>query len=181
MRNLFRIDSRNHIATRLMAGAIASYGNSTTAPYSEQFYIGGANSLRAFTVRSLGPGSYHPADATRYSYLDETGTLKLEANIEYRARLFGNLQGALFVDAGNIWLLREDKERPGGKFTIKDFADQIALNTGFGLRYDLQFLVLRFDVGIALHYPYDTGKSGYYNIPSFGKGYAWHFAIGYPF
>lgn len=181
VRNLFRIDSRNHIATRFMAGAIASYGNSTTAPYSEQFYIGGANSLRAFTVRSLGPGSYHPADATRYSYLDETGTLKLEANIEYRARLFGNLQGALFVDAGNIWLLREDKERPGGKFTIKDFADQIALNTGFGLRYDLQFLVLRFDVGIALHYPYDTGKSGYYNIPSFGKGYAWHFAIGYPF
>ncbi len=181
VRNLFRIDSRNHIATRFMAGAIASYGNSTTAPYSEQFYIGGANSLRAFTVRSLGPGSYHPADATRYSYLDETGTLKLEANVEYRAKLFGDLQGALFVDAGNIWLLREDKERPGGKFSLKDFADQIALNTGFGLRYDLQFLVLRFDVGIALHYPYDTGKSGYYNIPSFGKGYAWHFAIGYPF
>ena len=181
VRNLFRIDSRNHIATRFMAGAIASYGNSTTAPYSEQFYIGGANSLRAFTVRSLGPGGYHPADATRYSYLDETGTLKFEANVEYRTKLFGDLQGALFVDAGNIWLLREDKERPGGKFSLKDFADQIALNTGFGLRYDLQFLVLRFDVGIALHYPYDTGKSGYYNVPSFGKGYAWHFAIGYPF
>ena len=181
IRNLFRINARNHIATRFMAGAIASYGNSTTAPYSEQFYIGGANSLRAFTVRSLGPGSYHPADTTRYSYLDETGTLKFEANLEYRAKLFGNLQGALFVDAGNIWLLKADENRPGGEFKLKDFAEQIALNTGFGIRYDLDFLVLRFDVGIALHYPYDTGKSGYYNIPSFGKGYAWHFAIGYPF
>ena len=181
IRNLFRINSRNHIATRVMAGVITSYGNSTTAPYTEQFYVGGANSLRAFTVRSLGPGSYHPADATRYSYLDETGTMKLEANIEYRTKLFGNLQGALFVDAGNIWLIDKDENRPGGEFNLKDFADQIALNTGFGIRYDLDFLVLRLDIGIALHYPYDTGKSGYYNIPSFNKGYAWHFAIGYPF
>ena len=181
VRNLFRIDSRNHIATRLMAGVITSYGNSTTAPYSEQFYTGGANSLRAFTIRSLGPGSYHPADATRYSYLDETGTMKLEANLEYRAKLFGNLQGALFVDAGNIWLMKKDEDRPGGEFDIRNLAEQIALNTGFGIRYDLDFLVLRLDVGIALHYPYDTGKSGYYNIPSFDKGYAWHFAIGYPF
>ena len=181
LRNLFRINANNHIATRVMAGVIASYGNSTTAPYSEQFYIGGANSLRAFTVRSLGPGSYHPEESTRYSYLDETGTLKFEANLEYRAKLFGNLQGALFVDAGNIWLLKSDENRPGGEFSLKNFAEQIALNTGFGVRYDLEFLVLRLDVGIALHYPYDTGKSGYYNIPSFGKGYAWHFAIGYPF
>ena len=181
VRNLFRIDSRNHIATRLMAGVITSYGNSTIAPYSEQFYTGGANSLRAFTIRSLGPGSYHPADATRYSYLDETGTMKLEANLEYRAKLFGNLQGALFVDAGNIWLMKKDEDRPGGEFDIRNLAEQIALNTGFGIRYDLDFLVLRLDVGIALHYPYDTGKSGYYNIPSFDKGYAWHFAIGYPF
>ncbi len=181
LRNRWRINSGNHIATRLMTGVITSYGNSVTAPYSEQFYIGGANSLRAFTVRSLGPGSYHPDKETRYSYLDETGTLKFEANIEYRAKLFGNLQGALFVDAGNIWLLKSDEDRPGGEFTLKNFAEQIALNTGFGVRYDLEFLVLRLDVGIALHYPYDTGKSGYYNIPSFNKGYAWHFAIGYPF
>ena len=181
IRNLFRIDSHNHIATRFIAGIITSYGNSVTPPYSEQFYIGGANSLRAFTIRSLGPGSYHPADETRYSYLDETGTLKFETNIEYRTKLFGNLQGALFVDAGNIWLAKKDKNRPGGELTLKNFADQIALNTGFGIRYDLEFLVLRFDVGIALHYPYDTGKNGYYNVPSFWKGCAWHFAIGYPF
>ena len=181
IRQLYRINSKNYIATRFMAGVIKSYGNSRYAPYSEQFYIGGANSLRAFTVRSIGPGSYHPAKETRYSYLDETGTLKFEANIEYRFGLFGNLNGALFADAGNVWLLEKDESRPGGVFTLRSFADEIALNTGFGLRYDLDILVLRLDFGIALHAPYNTGKSGYYNLPNFGKGFAWHFAIGYPF
>ena len=181
IRQLYRINARNHIATRFMAGVIKSYGNSDYAPYSEQFYIGGANSLRAFTVRSIGPGSYHPDKETRYSYLDETGTLKFEANIEYRFGIFGDLNGALFVDAGNVWLLEKDESRPGGEFKLDSFAKQIALNTGAGLRYDLEFMVLRLDFGVALHAPYDTGKSGYYNIPNFGKGFAWHFAIGYPF
>lgn len=181
IRQLYRINSKNYIATRFMAGVIKSYGNSRYAPYSEQFYIGGANSLRAFTVRTIGPGSYHPAKETRYSYLDETGTLKFEANVEYRFGLLGNLNGAVFVDAGNVWLLEKDESRPGGEFTLRSFANEIALNTGFGLRYDLDILVLRLDFGIALHAPYDTGKSGYYNLPNFGKGFAWHFAIGYPF
>lgn len=181
IRQLYRINAKNHIATRFMAGVIKSYGNSDYAPYSEQFYIGGANSLRAFTVRSIGPGSYHPDKETRYSYLDETGTLKFEANIEYRFGIFGDLNGALFVDAGNVWLLEKDESRPGGEFKLDSFAKQIALNTGAGLRYDLEFMVLRLDFGVALHAPYDTGKSGYYNIPNFGKGFAWHFAIGYPF
>lgn len=181
IRQLYRINAKNHIATRFMAGVIKSYGNSEYAPYSEQFYIGGANSLRAFTVRSIGPGSYHPEKETRYSYLDETGTLKFEANIEYRFGIFGDLNGALFVDAGNVWLLEKDESRPGGEFKFSSFPKQIALNTGAGLRYDLEFMVLRLDFGVALHAPYDTGKNGYYNIPNFGKGFAWHFAIGYPF
>lgn len=181
IRQLYRINSRNYIATRFMAGIIKSYGNSRYAPYSEQFYIGGANSLRAFTVRTIGPGSYHPDKETRYSYLDETGTLKFEANVEYRFGLFGNLNGAIFVDAGNVWLTEKDENRPGGEFKLSTFAKEIALNTGFGLRYDLDIMVLRLDFGIAIHAPYDTGKSGYYNLPNFGKGFAWHFAIGYPF
>lgn len=181
IRQLYRINSKNHIATRFMAGIIKSYGNSSYAPYSEQFYIGGANSLRAFTVRTIGPGSYHPEKETRYSYLDETGTLKFEANAEYRFNMFGDLNGALFVDAGNVWLLQEEESRPGGEFKLSKFAEQIALNTGFGFRYDLDFLVVRVDFGIALHAPYDTGKSGYYNIPDFWDGFAWHLAIGYPF
>ena len=102
-------------------------------------------------------------------------------NIEYRFRLFGNLHGALFVDAGNIWLTQKDESRPGGEITAKDFANDIALNTGTGLRYDLEFLVIRLDFGFGLHAPYATKKKGYFNLSPFGDGFAWHFAIGYPF
>lgn len=181
MRQLWKISRNHYIATRLMIGAIHSYGNARYAPYSEQFYIGGANSLRAFTVRSLGPGSYHPNSKDRYSYLDETGTLKMEMNIEYRFKLFADLHGALFVDAGNIWLMKKEEERPGGEFRLDTFARQIALNTGFGFRYDLEFLVLRLDFGMGLHAPYKTGRNGYINLNPLKDGFAWHFAIGYPF
>ena len=181
LRQLWKINSNQYIATRIMAGAIHSYGNSEYAPYSEQFYIGGSNSLRAFTVRSVGPSSYRPENSNSYTYLDETGTMKLEANIEYRFRIISDLHGALFVDAGNIWLLKEDKERPGGQFKFNTFARQIALNTGFGARYDLGILVLRLDFGLGLHAPYDTGRKGYFNLNPLKDGFAWHFAIGYPF
>ena len=181
LRQLWKINSNQYIATRFMAGAIHSYGNSEYAPYSEQFYIGGSNSLRAFTVRSVGPGSYRPDNVNSYTYLDETGTLKLEANVEYRFRIVSDLHGALFVDAGNIWLLKEDKERPGGEFRFNTFGKQIALNTGLGVRYDLSIFVLRVDFGLGLHAPYDTGRKGYFNLNPLKDGFAWHFAIGYPF
>lgn len=181
LRQLYRINRNNYIATRLMAGILHSYGNAEYAPYSEQFYIGGANSLRAFTVRSVGPGSFRPATDTRYSYLDETGNLKLEANIEYRFKMMGKLHGAIFVDAGNIWLTKSEESRPGGKITLKDFPKQIALNTGAGIRYDLDILVIRLDFGMGLHAPYKTSRRGYFNLSPLGDGFAWHFAIGYPF
>ena len=181
MRQLWKIDNNQYIATRIMTGAIFSYGNSEYAPYSEQFYIGGANSLRAFTIRSIGPGSYRPESRNRYSYLDETGTLKLEMNVEYRFKIVADIHGALFVDAGNIWLLKENPERPGGEIKASTFGEQIALNTGAGIRYDLDFLVLRLDFGLGLHAPYDTGRKGYFNLSPFKDGFAWHFAIGYPF
>jgi outer membrane protein assembly factor BamA len=180
IRYYYKIFGENILAMRLMGGIVYSFGNSNTTPYSEQFYIGGANSIRAFTVRSIGPGSYHPTD-TKYGYLDQTGDLKLEGNIEYRFPILGDLRGATFLDTGNIWLLKEDPNRPGGQITAKHFLKQLALGTGVGLRYDLTFLVLRFDVGIGLHVPYDTGKKGYYNIPNFKDGLGYHFAIGYPF
>ena len=181
IRTLFKVGEKQHIAARLMGGVLWSYGNQTIAPYSEQFYIGGANSLRAFTVRSLGPGTYNPGENTKYGYLDQTGDIKLEANVEYRFPIFGDLYGATFLDAGNVWLMRKDESRPGGELTLKNFAKSIALNTGVGIRYDLTFLVIRLDMGIALHVPYETGKSGYYNIPKFKDGLGLHFAIGYPF
>lgn len=181
LRTLLKIRGKHKLAARLMGGVIYAYGNQRVAPYSEQFYIGGANSIRAFTVRSLGPGTYHPASDTKYSYIDQTGDIKLEANVEYRFPIFGDLYGATFLDAGNVWLLRKEESRPGGQLTLRNFAKSIALGTGVGVRYDLEFLVLRLDLGIALHAPYDTGKRGYYNIPKFKDGLGLHFAIGYPF
>lgn len=186
LRPLIKFDDRNHLAMRFMAGVIWAYGNKTVAPYSEQFYVGGANSIRAFSIRSIGPGRFHPAETSRFSYVDETGDIKLEANLEYRFRIIGNLfggnlNGATFLDAGNVWLMRSDSSRPGAKFTFNKFFDSLALGTGVGIRYDLSFLVLRLDWGIALHVPYETGKSGYYNIPRFKDGMGVHFAIGYPF
>ena len=184
--HVYYFNEKHQLASRVMGGIIWAYGNKLIAPYSEQFYVGGANSIRAFTIRSLGPGRFHPAQDTGYSYVDETGDIKLEANLEYRFRMMsnflgGNLNGALFLDAGNVWLLRKDPSRPKSEFTFHKFFDSIALGTGFGIRYDLSFLVLRLDCGIALHVPYDTSKSGYYNIPKFKDGLGIHFAIGYPF
>jgi outer membrane protein assembly factor BamA len=180
LRNGYRLSQKSSLATRFQAGAIWTYGNSSVAPYSELFYVGGANSIRAFGVRSIGPGGYHDYEG-RGTYLDQAGDLKLEANVEYRFNLLGDLHGALFLDAGNVWNLRSDDSHPHGKFELSDFFNQLALGTGFGLRYDLQFLVLRLDLGIGIHAPYDTGKSGYYNIPKFWDGVGFHFAIGYPF
>ncbi len=176
---LIKFTKNVNLATRIFGGVIYSYGNSNSAPYSDQFYVGGANSVRAFTVRTLGPGSYRPT-STKYSYMDQTGDVKLEANAELRARLFGDLHGAVFLDAGNVWTLRNDPKRPGAQLTASTLKN-IALGTGLGLRYDLDFLVLRFDVGVALHAPYQTTKSGFYNIERFKDGLGLHFAIGYPF
>lgn len=176
----FKLPHKMRLATRLMGGFVYAYGNSTVAPYSEQFFVGGANSIRAFTVRTLGPGRFR-SNQSKYAYMDQTGDLKFEANVELRFPLFGNLNGALFVDAGNVWLIREDENRPGGRFNLSHLANDIALGTGVGLRYDMEFLVLRLDLGMAIHDPYDTGKSGYYNIPKFTDGLGLHFAIGYPF
>lgn len=177
----YKINKNQTLASRIAAGVIWSYGNATTAPYTEQFYLGGANSVRAFTARNVGPGGYPPNEDNKYSFINHVGDIRLEANLEYRFRIISDLHGAVFLDAGNVWLMRKDDSRPGGELRMKDFWNQIALGTGAGLRYDLDFLVFRLDCGIGLHNPYDTGKSGYYNIPKFKDGLAIHFAIGYPF
>ena len=178
----YQLGENQRLVGRIMAGAIYSYGNARTAPYNEQFYVGGANSVRAFTIRSIGPGRYYQSsDENKYAYIDRTGDLKFEANLEYRFPIMGDLHGATFLDCCNIWLLREDPDRPGGRLKAGHFFKDLALGTGFGFRYDMDFLVIRFDVGIGLHLPYETGKSGYYNLPRFKDGMGYHFAIGYPF
>lgn len=177
-----RITRGDHwLVMRGAVGAAHAYGNASQVPYAEQFYCGGANSVRAFTVRSIGPGSYRAPGETSNDYFDQTGTFKFEANLEYRFPIAGPLHGAVFVDAGNVWLLKEDPQRPGGLLKASDFLKDLALGTGVGLRFDISMLVIRGDLGIGIHAPYDTGKSGYYNMKSFKKSLAFHLAIGYPF
>lgn len=168
------------LVSRILIGAAHAYGNSKVVPYSEQFYIGGANSIRAFTVRSLGPGSYRPPQSLQNGYFDQTGTFKMELNSEYRFPIVSVLHGALFVDAGNIWLLENDPSRPGGKLSGKSFFKDLALGTGVGLRVDIGMLVIRGDLGYGLHAPYYNGTNHYFNI-AFKKAFAFHLAIGYPF
>ncbi len=173
----WKLAEHSSLVGHVNLGVIWAFGNSSSAPYTEQFYVGGANSIRAFTVRSIGPGRYHNAASANIYYLDQTGDIKLQANLEYRPRLFGNLYGALFLDAGNVWS-SHNSDREGVKFKMRESLKDLALGTGVGLRYDMDFLVIRLDWGIGLHVPY---KSGFYNMGSFKDSQSLHFAIGYPF
>ena len=183
------IGAMSRLVGHVNAGIIYAYGNSEWLPNSELFYVGGANSIRAFPVRGLGPGRFPGYEDKAISYLMQNGDVKFVCNLEYRPQLFGNLYGALFLDAGNVWNLKDrtDNLNKGQnryedtKFTLKNFFRDMALGTGVGLRYDLDFLILRLDWGFALHVPYETGKSGFFNINSFKDSQTLHFAIGYPF
>lgn len=170
----------NWLVTRAYVGVAHAYGNSTSMPFSEQFYVGGSNSLRAFPLRSIGPGSFHDEDEIMGFY-DHTGTFKFELNFEYRFPIISYFKGALFIDTGNVWLLEDDEYRPGGLLTLKSFFKDLAIGTGVGLRFDMDIIVVRADLGIGLHCPYDTGKNRYFNLPSFKESLSFHLAIGYPF
>ncbi|MBQ6966102.1 MAG: BamA/TamA family outer membrane protein [Bacteroidaceae bacterium] len=180
LKNIFHITEKTSIATRVQLGAIWTYGNSDYAPYSELFYVGGANSIRAFTIRSIGPGSYRDAYDLGI-YLDQTGDVKLELNAEYRFPFINAFQGAFFIDVGNVWLMHGDQFHTGGRLGEENFFKTLAVGTGFGLRYDLDFLILRLDLGIGIHAPYDTGVNSYFNIRKFKDYLGLHFAVGYPF
>lgn len=167
------------IASRIIVGVGLPYGNSTILPYSQQFFIGGTNSLRGFRARSIGPGTYSPGqDITGGSGFlpDESGDIKIEGNIEYRPKLFSIVYGALFVDAGNIWDLRPHAGLPGGTFG-KNFLNQLAVDWGFGLRFDLTVLVLRTDIGFPVRAPYPPGQP--YKFKT--QNPVFNLAIGYPF
>ncbi len=194
-------DNSNLVA-HANAGIIWCYGNSWSYPFSEGFYVGGANSIRAFSARSIGPGNFSGSGVKQVDYMLRHGSIKMVFNLEYRQQLFGNLYGAIFLDAGNVWSQRghalEEKEyddQPemqdfvtqwnaqfdGSKLRMKNFLGQLATGTGLGLRYDLDFLVVRVDWGFGLHVPYETSKSGYFNIERFKDMHSLHLAIGYPF
>ena len=179
------LNAHSKLVGHVNAGVVYSYGNSDWVPNSELFYVGGANSIRAFPVRGVGPGSFPGFSDKAMSYIFQNGDLKLVCNLEYRRQLFGSLQGAVFLDAGNVWNLHERTDADGTvlatKFQLKNALKEMAVGTGFGIRYDLDFLVLRLDWGIGLHVPYTTEKSGFFNADGFKKNQTLHFAIGYPF
>ena len=171
--------TKEGLVIRLYAGTGFSYGNSTVMPYVEQFFSGGSNSLRGFVARSLGPGSYKPVEYN--GIIDQTGDIKLEINTEYRFKLTDIVLGALFLETGNVWLLNPDENRPGAHFRLKTMAEQLAVGTGAGLRFDFDFFVLRTDLGFPLRYPYNSGDGNWNQFKEVFSGFRFNLAIGYPF
>ncbi len=180
LRRSISLDKYNSIVGRLFMGVGLPYGNSYVVPYEKQYFSGGANGIRAWQARTLGPGTYEVDDD---AYPNQSADIKLEANLEYRFRLMGSLEGALFMDAGNIWAINDNDSRDGALFKVNEFYKQLAVGTGTGLRFDFNYFILRVDLGMKLC------------IPSNEDGHKWiigdrsitsddfsiSFAIGYPF
>ena len=174
---VFGKGGKQAIATRLLAGAGHSYGNSSVLPFEKQFYVGGANSMRGWQARALGPGR-SPMNES-FIIPSQTGDMKLEANVEYRFPMFWKVEGALFVDAGNVWTFKQDNDE--SKFDFDTLGESIAADWGLGARVNLNFLVLRLDMGMKLHDPSRTSpwlKPGEWIKRD---GFAVHFGVGYPF
>ena len=189
-RDYFKINRGVTWANRLNVGYGYAYGNSSSLPFVRQFFAGGSNDVRAFRARSLGPGSYnildHLTDSTAFA--DQGGDYKLMLNTELRFKIVSVLYGALFADAGNVWLRKEDPKRPGSEFKVKNILSELAVGTGAGLRVDASIFVIRLDVAFPVRKPYlPEGQRWVFDQVSFGSS-AWrrenliyNIGIGYPF
>lgn len=179
-RYYYNLDQKNKIASRILVGAGVPYGNSTTLPFVKQYFIGGTNSIRAFGARSVGPGTYHNGDDN--SFFDQSGDIKLEGNLEYRFPIYSVFKGAVFLDAGNIWLMNQNEDKSGGKFRWDQFMDQLAVGTGAGLRIDASFFVLRFDFGLPLRELNEETNQFHWVFDDIDfKDIVLNIGIGYPF
>jgi len=179
---IFGKNDSQALAMRLLGGVGYAYGNSSTLPFEKQFYSGGANSMRGWQARALGPGK--SKTDTTFVIPSQTGDVKLEANLEYRFPMFWKLRGALFVDVGNIWTLKETENDNGVQthFALRDLASSLAADWGLGLRVDLSFLILRLDMGMKVYDP--SLDKARWRAPSQWlkkEGYSLHFGVGYPF
>lgn len=175
------IDKRNSFVFHVGVGIAYPYGNSQTLPFEKQYFSGGPNSVRGWSVRSLGPGSYKGVE-TEMDYYAQVGDIKLDLNAEYRTFLFWKLHGALFIDAGNIWNITDYLQDDDALFRFNRFYKQLAVAYGVGIRFDFDFLVLRFDGGMKAVNPMFTGKDKYpFMNPNFNRDFTFHFAVGYPF
>ena len=187
-RHSYNLNKNSQIAWRFIAGAALPYGNSTTIPYIRQYYVGGTNSIRAFVARSIGPGIYSTSDTLNDTYIDQAGDIKLETSVEYRFDIYKYFKGAIFADAGNIWLVNDDPQRPGGKFKWDTFYEEIYIGSGLGFRFDFSIIVLRVDLAFKIRKPYlPEGERWVFDqIDFFNRDWRkenmlWNIAIGYPF
>jgi len=176
LRHFWEIAGKNTVAVRLAAGTGIPYGNSEALPFEKGFWLGGANDMRGWKFRSLGPGTYS-SQSIRY---DRTGDIMIQGSFEYRFPVYNFIHGSLFADAGNIWLRKENPDFSGGEFRLKSFFDQLALDTGFGLRFDFSFFIFRLDWGLRTKNP--SLDDQWFNADDFRlKKAVWNFGIGYPF
>ena len=181
-RHYLHISPVTKLVTRVLVGVGVPYNKSTVLPYIKQYFAGGSNDLRAFYARTIGPGSYKKDNTNTNILLDQSGEIKLIGNLEYRFPITYKLDGAVFVDAGNVWLINEDSTRAGGKFEFNRFYKEIAVGAGFGLRVNLDYVVIRLDAAIPLRRPYkDFDKYWTFSSPYLWRDYILSFAIGYPF
>ena len=180
--HLMQFDKRNALALHAGIGVAYPYGNSTVLPFEKRYFSGGANSVRGWGVRELGPGKFKGTDG-RIDFINQTGDLKLDLNAEYRTSLFWKFEGAAFIDAGNIWTLRNYEDQPGGQFKFSEFYKQIAAAYGLGLRLNFDYFILRFDMGMkAINPAYETQEEHWAIVhPKLSRDFAFHFAVGLPF
>ena len=177
-----RFSSNNELALHAGFGIAYPYGNSEVLPFEKRYFSGGANSVRGWSVRGLGPGRFRGNNGA-IDFINQTGDMKLDLNMEYRTNLFWKLMGAFFVDAGNIWTLRAYEEQPGGQFKLDEFFEQIAVAYGVGLRLNFGYFILRFDAGMKAINPAYTNEHEHWAIvhPNLSRDFAFHFAVGLPF
>lgn len=174
------LDSRNAFSLHLGAGIGVPYGNSSMIPFEKRFYAGGANGVRGWGVRALGPGDYDARNSAT-DFINQCGDIRLDLSVEYRAKLFWVFEGALFVDAGNIWTIHNYENQPGGMFKFNRFYNQIAASYGAGLRMDFTYFLLRFDLGMKAHNPARGQEPWPLIHPRWRRDATFHFAVGYPF
>ncbi len=180
--HVFKFDTHNNLVMHTDMGIAYPYGNSNILPFEKRYISGGANSVRGWNVRELGPGRFNGKDG-RIDFINQTGDLKLNFNLEYRTHLFWKLDGAAFIDLGNIWTLRNYEEQKGGQFTLNTFYKELAAAYGLGIRLNFDYLILRLDMGMkAINPVFNTPKEHFPLIcPKFKRDFAFHFAVGLPF
>lgn len=180
---VIQLDYSNQLACHVGLGIAYPYGNSTLLPFEKRYFSGGANSLRGWPVRGIGPGRFKGTDG-RIDFINQTGDMKLDLNMEYRTHLFWKLDGALFIDAGNIWTLRDYPDQPGGQFKFRNFLSEMAANYGLGFRFNFGYFIVRFDLGMkAVNPAYEAEDEPHFPIihPRISRDFAFHFAVGLPF